>query len=306
MKEYFRILCACLLFVCSIKGGCHVNDWPHSCQANFRIGPQKCEPCESGSYGCNCSEPCPGGTYGQRCYHVCDCSDDQSCDPVVGCTNSSTTLSLATLKSTETRKEAGVTLSSSNTANTHTESGVTPLQSLTTSLLVSVMTVIVFSTICACILVRISKRFYKREYRKLQNLWQSNESTAGDSNIYSVYDYTGSFVAPSSILPPIPDNNTYDRSDQSNRVSYNILSLRNFPSTVNDYDDECNSVLLPPRSKSIGCETSEQVFELEPQCLSNLFKEEEESDSIPCRLSNPDIVQSESDGEIESHYSTKL
>ena len=52
--------------------------------------------CESGSYGCNCSEPCPYGTYGQGCYHVCDCSDEQFCDPVVGCTNNSRTTDITT------------------------------------------------------------------------------------------------------------------------------------------------------------------------------------------------------------------
>ncbi|XP_062566553.1 uncharacterized protein LOC134228874 isoform X3 [Saccostrea cucullata] len=27
----------------SADGGCHVNKWPYSCEANFRIGPEKCE-----------------------------------------------------------------------------------------------------------------------------------------------------------------------------------------------------------------------------------------------------------------------
>ncbi|XP_065935505.1 multiple epidermal growth factor-like domains protein 10 isoform X2 [Magallana gigas] len=314
MSVRVSILAVLSLHVCDINGGCHVNNWPHSCQANFRIGPQRCELCESGSYGCNCSEPCPYGTYGQGCYHVCDCSDEQFCDPVVGCTNNSRTVDNTTTDittATESTHSSGNTLSSSsNTANqqnTHTGSGVTPLESLTTSLIVSIMTVIVFSTICACILISASKRFYKREYRKLQNLWQSNESTAGDSNIYSVYDYTDSFVAPSSTLPPILDNNMYDQSDQSNTVSYNILSLRNFPSTINDYDEDCNSVMLPPRSKFSGCgnEKREFDFDIEPECLLNLFKEEE-GDKAPCRSSNPDIMQSKLDGEKGSYHSTKL
>ncbi|XP_052714703.1 uncharacterized protein LOC128187996 [Crassostrea angulata] len=161
MNVRFRILAALSLYVSNINGGCHANDWPHSCQANFRIGPQRCEPCESGSYGCNCSEPCPYGTYGQGCYHVCDCSDEQFCDPVVGCTNNSRTVDNTTTYITT------VTLSTSNSANQHnppTESVVTPLQRFTTSLTVSIMTVIVFSPICACILIRVSKRFYKRKY----------------------------------------------------------------------------------------------------------------------------------------------
>ncbi|XP_052714698.1 uncharacterized protein LOC128187990 [Crassostrea angulata] len=98
MSVRVSILAVLSLHVCKINGGCHVNDWPHSCQANFRIGPQRCEPCESGSYGCNCSEPCPYGTYGQGCYHVCDCSDEQFCDPLVGCTNNSRTTDITTGK----------------------------------------------------------------------------------------------------------------------------------------------------------------------------------------------------------------
>nr|XP_034335805.1 uncharacterized protein LOC117692360 isoform X1 [Crassostrea gigas] len=166
MSVRVSILAVLSLHVCDINGGCHVNNWPHSCQANFRIGPQRCEPCESGSYGCNCSEPCPDGRYGQGCYHVCDCSDEQFCDPVVGCTNNNTTTDIMT--ATVLPHLPAVTLSSSsNTAkqhNAHTESGVTPLQSLTTSFIVSIMTVVVFSTICACILIRVSKRVYKRKY----------------------------------------------------------------------------------------------------------------------------------------------
>nr|XP_022345250.1 uncharacterized protein LOC111137848 [Crassostrea virginica] len=70
-----------------INGGCDVNDWPHSCLANFRIGKQRCEPCESGRYGCNCSESCPVNTYGPGCYTSCDCPEDEFCDPVEGCMN---------------------------------------------------------------------------------------------------------------------------------------------------------------------------------------------------------------------------
>ncbi|XP_078338857.1 uncharacterized protein LOC111131606 [Crassostrea virginica] len=64
-----------------------VNDWPRSCLANFRIGKQRCEPCESGTYGCNCSKSCPDNTYGPGCYNFCDCPEGVICDPIVGCVN---------------------------------------------------------------------------------------------------------------------------------------------------------------------------------------------------------------------------
>ncbi|XP_078338918.1 uncharacterized protein LOC144627032 [Crassostrea virginica] len=64
---------------------------PHSCSANFRIGKQRCEPCESGRFGCNGSENCPVNSYGPGCYTLCDCPEDEYCDPVVGCMNTTTT-----------------------------------------------------------------------------------------------------------------------------------------------------------------------------------------------------------------------
>lgn len=63
--------------------------------------------------------------------------------------------------------------------------------------------------------------------------------------------------------------------------------------------------MLPPRSKFNGCESErkELEFDIEPECLLNLFNEEE-GDKAPCRSSNPDIIQSE--GEKVSYHSTRL
>lgn len=65
--------------------------------------------------------------------------------------------------------------------------------------------------------------------------------------------------------------------------------------------------MLPPRSNCSGCESErrELDFDIEPECLLNLFKEEE-GDKSPCRSSNPDIMQSELDGEKVSYHSTRL
>lgn len=53
--------------------------------------------CEMGRYGCNCSQVCSTGTYGLNCYHQCYCTGDEVCDPAVGCTNVTTTLSPTTV-----------------------------------------------------------------------------------------------------------------------------------------------------------------------------------------------------------------
>lgn len=64
------------------------------------------------------------------------------------------------------------------------------------------------------------------------------------------------------------------------------------------YDANCISDIIPQRSKPdyksspINHANKELDFDLEPECLLNLFKEEEK-DVPPCHLSNPDNVQSE-------------
>lgn len=294
MMIYRCVFTILLVPVRSNDGGCHVNDWPHSCQANFMIGPQSCEPCESGRYGCNCSESCPDNTFGQGCYHICKCSDDEFCNHVTGCTKNSSV-------STEPTGRLSVDSSSvspykedvNGTSSQQLLSG-NPLKNLIMSLVVSSVIVIVFSTFSVCILIRVSKCYYKRKYSKLLNQLQSSASRDDDTIIYSDYDYTDFRGTPSS-NPLHTETNIYD---QSNRASYDILLLRNQSSTVNIYDVGCGSDIIPPRSKPdyksspINHANKELDFELEPECLLNLFKEEEK-DMPPCHLSNSDIVQSE-------------
>ncbi|XP_062600206.1 cell death abnormality protein 1-like [Saccostrea cucullata] len=144
-KDIITIL---LTTVCNIDGGCHVNNWPYSCEANFRKGPEKCEPCEPGRYGCNCSQICPTGTFGLNCYFTCNCSDDEACDPKIGCSFSNETSLFTTARPYNT-------VSSDKKLNI--------LNEVTISLLVSSAAVVFFSVLCAFILIRLSKRIYKRE-----------------------------------------------------------------------------------------------------------------------------------------------
>ncbi|XP_078338859.1 uncharacterized protein LOC144617786 [Crassostrea virginica] len=172
------------------NGGCDVNDWPRSCLANFRIGIQKCEPCESGRYGCNCSENCPNNTYGPGCYTFCDCPEDEFCDPMVGCMNTTTT----THTSQKTTDRATYPVGSSLPpvypvkATYYVESSPLPtpknhfLSNLTVSLLVSVGTVVFFGAICAVILIRVSKQFYKRQYHIDAKSINADVSETDDQN----------------------------------------------------------------------------------------------------------------------------
>nr|XP_034335809.1 protein draper-like [Crassostrea gigas]XP_034335810.1 protein draper-like [Crassostrea gigas] len=293
MMIYGCVLTVFLVPVLSNDGGCHVNDWPHSCQANFIIGPQSCEPCKSGRYGCNCSKYCPDNTYGQGCYHVCKCSDDEFCNHVRGCTKNSSV-------STEPTDRPSVDFSSVSqykedvyVTSQQQIFGGNPLKNLTMSLVVSSVIVIVFSTFSVCILIRVSKCYYRRKYSKLLNQLQSSASRAEDTNIYSDYEFTD-YRGTSSNDSLHTETNIYDRSS---RASYDILVLRNQSSTVNIYDSDCNSDIIPPCSKPvyeslpINHAKKDLDFELEPECLLNLFKEEEK-DVSPCHLSNLDNVQS--------------
>ncbi|XP_056018597.1 uncharacterized protein LOC125663986 isoform X2 [Ostrea edulis] len=81
----FVFITILLKLVHPAEGDCHVNNWPLSCEANFKVGPDKCEPCKAGKYGCNCSQDCTVNTYGLNCYFKCNCSVDELCDPAVGC-----------------------------------------------------------------------------------------------------------------------------------------------------------------------------------------------------------------------------
>lgn len=67
-----------------------------------------------GRYGCNCSQVCSTGTYGLNCYHQCYCTEDEVCDPAVGCTNVTTTLSPTTLSQSTARIYNSTSMNSGN------------------------------------------------------------------------------------------------------------------------------------------------------------------------------------------------
>lgn len=120
-------------------------------------------------------------------------------------------------------------------------------------------------------------------------------SASRDTNIYSDYDYTD-YRGTSRSDPLNTETNIYD---QSSRASYDILVLRNQSSTVNIYDSDCKSNIIPSDYKSSPMNHANELdFDLEPECLLNLFKEEEK-DVSPCHVPNPDFVQSEFVSEIK-------
>lgn len=60
---------------------------------------------------------------------------------------------------------------------------------------------------------------------------------------------------------------------------------------INDYDEDCNLVMLLFCFKFSGCENERREFDfdIELECLLNLFKEEE-GDKVFCCLFNLDIM----------------
>ncbi|XP_062600210.1 multiple epidermal growth factor-like domains protein 10 [Saccostrea cucullata] len=87
--ENFNVLL--LLLLMPIIRGC-VENWPknNTCCPNYRFTETGCIPCETGTYGVNCSESCPDGQYGDKCFSICNCTEGEICDKGVGCINSPT------------------------------------------------------------------------------------------------------------------------------------------------------------------------------------------------------------------------
>ncbi|XP_061196789.1 uncharacterized protein LOC133205063 [Saccostrea echinata] len=279
MVFYIDVIIILITTVYNSDGGCHVNNWPHSCEANFRIGPEKCEPCESGRYGCNCSQVCTTGTFGLNCYFTCNCSDDESCDPSLGCIKINNTTVFTTPRTNSTKEN----MSAQSTFHSEIYSTSFPpvqlgnnlqLNEVIISLLVSSATVVFFSVVCALVLIRIIKRIYKREYRRLLNNLQLTDMRNGDENVYSEYNYTDSSMLNMRIYPSSNGDDFYDHSMKEN---YNILSLRSRTSRVNNYDVESNSTSPSQPLQSSDESRSDLVFE--PECLINLFQENQAQQS---------------------------
>ncbi|XP_062566549.1 uncharacterized protein LOC134228873 isoform X2 [Saccostrea cucullata] len=234
--------------------------------------------CEPGRYGCNCSQICTPGTFGLNCYFTCNCSDEV-CDPKVGCTSINETSVFTTARPYITEKSSVHYAVQSEIHYTRLplvistpDNKLLPLNEITLSLLISSAAVVFFSVLCAFILIRLSKRIYKREYRKLLNNLQLTGMRSEDENIYSECNYTDSSMLNTRICPSTDLDDSYDHSVKEN---YNILSLRSRTSRVNQYDVESNST--SPSLHSITSQQfldeSEADFVLEPECLINLFQE---------------------------------
>lgn len=85
------IVSANVLSISSLKtlGVCRQHDGSNRCCSNFRQEGQNCVPCV-GSFGVNCSGRCADGFFGYGCLSRCNCSGDQTCDIIVGCTEDKT------------------------------------------------------------------------------------------------------------------------------------------------------------------------------------------------------------------------
>jgi hypothetical protein len=93
-----------------------------------------------------------------------------------------------------------------------------------------------------------------------------------DEPEYAAYSYTDSSVFNISIRPN-NEHNTYDHSEQG---IYNILSLRNRSSSVNEYDEECFEASCSAIvSNTPRPEVEELNVVIEPECFINLFHEDE-------------------------------
>ncbi|XP_062600204.1 uncharacterized protein LOC134261825 [Saccostrea cucullata] len=203
-----------------------------------------CEPCGPGEYGYNCSIQCPNNTYGYLCYGTCNCSPDEFCDRRFGCNSSIFT-----------------------TADSERMVGVDTnyfLEKLSMFLLVSLASVVIFSFLCSIFLIKISKRHYKRELQRM--ISNVSEERSDPVHEYFGYDTMDSMSA----IPRLPAANTYDHTD---RGEYNILSLSQ-RAYIGDVDTSPVTSFHRQNSKTEMNDNKSLEIDIEPECLINLFQEE--------------------------------
>lgn len=108
----------------------------------------------------------------------------------------------------------------------------------------------------------------------VNNLHMAETRRTEDDPEYASYNYTDSSIFSNS-LRHSNEENTYDHSE---RGSYNILSLRTRSSMVNENDEGCDvaSCSFPHSSYSMSKSKVEELnVGIEPECLINLFHEDE-------------------------------
>ncbi|XP_062586836.1 multiple epidermal growth factor-like domains protein 10 [Saccostrea cucullata] len=63
---------------------CSTSDNPEKCCSGNRIINGNCTECV-GFIGENCVTPCPVNYYGVQCDSECNCTEEEECNPYVGC-----------------------------------------------------------------------------------------------------------------------------------------------------------------------------------------------------------------------------
>lgn len=240
-----------LLFklVQSADGDCTTNQWPYSCEANFKIGLSECEPCEMGRYGCNCSQICSIGTYGLNCYHHCDCSADEVCDPAVGCTNVTTTLSPTTFSQSTTRIYNSTSMKLYSTPYKKSDKAPPKEKSDTDKsmtlqviviVLVSLLVVVVISCkSCVCFLMRRNSK------AKTYRIGSKSREEVQDAE-YEENNDAHSYLTISERSVRLYASVHYDEAEEGkSSPSLSIHSKKEHTSTESDNSKESDNYLIP-------------------------------------------------------------
>lgn len=85
-------IASCLCFISlfwtmrceELKIICPSEDHPDKCCAGYRKINGSCTAC-IGFFGQNCEEPCPSSNFGPKCSGLCNCTENEECNPFVGC-----------------------------------------------------------------------------------------------------------------------------------------------------------------------------------------------------------------------------
>ncbi|XP_056017210.1 multiple epidermal growth factor-like domains protein 11 [Ostrea edulis] len=231
----------CNLIVCVIltaipvynsTAGCNING-SNPCGENSRLLESgKCEACEAGRYGCNCSLLCPNNTFGVGCYSTCNCSADEICDPATGCT-SNTSVSSYTTEAQET-----------TTVLRNSAAPLAPLKPLRMfniviiALAASLVIVVTLSISCIVIVLRRNSKKGTKTATKTKNSEEMSETAEQNPDSHS-------YLTISERSFRLYADVHYDEAEERKSLTSVSLHSKGYDTSVSDKSEGSDDYLTP-------------------------------------------------------------
>ncbi|XP_056019065.1 uncharacterized protein LOC130054198 isoform X1 [Ostrea edulis] len=242
----FVFITILLKLVHPAEGDCHVNNWPLSCGANFKVGPEKCEPCKAGKYGCNCSQDCTVNTYGLNCYFKCNCSVDELCDPAVGCVSFNITSTYKTFTQQTSLSAASPPPSSSSSSDAQDTTPVlknsaaplTVFNVVIIALAASLVLVVTLSISCIVIVVRRNSKRGTKTATKTKNSEEMSETAEQNPDFHS-------YLTISERSFRLYADVHYDEAEERKSLTSVSLHSKGYDTSVSDKSGGSDDYLTP-------------------------------------------------------------